>query len=147
MAVLHDDGMRDAFVKRVQSLTPTTTRVWGKMSIDQMLHHVNTSLAEALGEYTAERSFKFLPEWLLRFIVIDGPWGRGAPTRPDMLVPGSARYDFEAEKKRTLDMINRFVAKPMSEPWPRSANFACTGRHWSKLEYRHLDHHLRQFGV
>jgi hypothetical protein len=75
------------------------------------------------------------------------PWGKGAPTRPDMLIPERARYDFAKEKQRCLSMIDRFLAKPMSEPWPRAANVEMTGAHWSQLQYKHLNHHLTQFGV
>jgi len=148
MAVrMHDPGMADALRRRVASLTPDSRRVWGRMTIDQMLRHVNLVLAESVGEHTAERSIKGLPEWLIRFAIIYLPWGRGAPTRPDMRIPGSERFDFAQEKQRCLDLIDRVMARPYDGPWPRAANFAMNGRHWSALNYKHLDHHLRQFGA
>jgi hypothetical protein len=93
------------------------------------------------------RSIKGVPEWLVRTAILYGPWGKGAPTRPDMLVPQGQRYDFIAEHQRLLSMIDHFCQLPANHAWPRSANFAMTGKHWSVLEGRHLDHHLRQFGV
>ena len=115
--------------------------------MDQMLHHVNLNLAESLGDYKAERSIRGLPEFLIRFVILYGPWGKGAPTRPDLFVPQGDRFDFAAEHKRLLDNIDRFCKLPQDGAWPRSANFAMTGRHWAVLEGRHIDHHLRQFGV
>jgi len=138
---------RDEFTKRVQSLKADTRGTWGKMTVDQMLHHVNTSMAESLGEYKTARTIKGVPEFLVRAAILYGPWGKGAPTRPDMRVPDGDRYDFATEQKRLLDMIGRFCAKPVEAEWPRSANFAMTGKHWCHLEGRHLDHHLRQFGA
>ena len=147
MALLHDPGNPEAFTKRVQSLKSDTHGTWGRMTVDQMLRHVNTSLAESLGEYKAARTIKVLPEFIIRALILYGPWGKGAPTRPDMKVPEGERFDFATEQKRTLDMIRRITTKSLDASWPRSANFECTGRHWSTLHYRHLDHHLRQFGV
>jgi hypothetical protein len=147
MPPLLDSSTRDSFKKRVQALTAATKPTWGKMSVDQMLHHVNLSIAESLGEHTAARSIKGLPEWLIRLMILKGPWGKGAPTRPDMFIPAGDRFDFATEQKRLLDMIDRFCAKSPAAEWPRAANFAMTGTHWCQLQGRHIDHHMRQFGV
>src|SRR5262245_19596406 len=147
MPPLLNSGTRDACKQRVASLTADTKGTWGKMTVDQMLHHVNLSIAESLGEYTAPRSIKGLPEWLIRWMIVKGPWGKGAPTRPDIFVPQGERFDFGNEQKRLLDMIERFCVKPLDAAWPRSANFAMTGEWWCRLQGRHIDHHLRQFGV
>jgi hypothetical protein len=117
------------------------------MSVDQMLHHVNLALAESLGEHRAAKSITWVPEPVLRWAIIHVPWGKGAPTRPDMLIPEGQRYDFAAEKARCLSMLDRFLATPLTAPWPRAANFAMTGRQWSQLQFKHLNHHLEQFGV
>ena len=44
-------------------------------------------------------------------------------------------------------MLDRFAARPMDVPWPEAANFPMTGRHWSRLQFKHLDHHLKPFGA
>jgi len=144
---MHDPGRGAELRRRVQALTPDMKQRWGKMSVDQMLHHVNFVLAESLGEHTATPNVRGLPEALVRWAILNVPWGKGAPTRPDMLIPQGQRYGFAQEKERCLSMIDRFLARPVEGPWPRSANFAMTGRHWSQLQYKHLHHHLTQFGV
>lgn len=146
MAMVHDAGVAEALKTRVQSLRADTEHKWGRMTVDQMLWHVNLPLAEALGEYSTTRSVKGIPPGLLRWLVLTLPWGKGAPTRPDMVV--KERHDFDKERARCLAMIDRFAALPMDGAWPPSANFgAMTGKHWSKLQAKHLDHHLRQFGA
>jgi hypothetical protein len=60
---------------------------------------------------------------------------------------GQLAYDFATEKQRCLSMLDRFLAKRLDEPWPRAANFAMTGKHWSQLQFKHLNHHLKQFGL
>jgi hypothetical protein len=145
--LIHDQGVGATIKQRVEKLTIQTIPTWGKMSVDQMLHHINLSLAESLGEYKAERSIKGIPRSWVRWMILNGPWGKGAPTRPDMYIAQGQRYDFAQEKARTLSMIDRILTKSMESEWPESANFPMTGRHWSQLHYRHVNHHLTQFGV
>jgi hypothetical protein len=145
--LLHDAGRGNEVRSRLHALEPAAQPLWGKMTVDQMLHHANIVLMESLGEHTARPNIRGLPEPLVRWAILNLPWGKGAPTRPDMLIPAGQRYDFDDERSRCLVMIDRFLARPMDAPWPRAANFAMTGRHWSQLQYKHLDHHLRQFGV
>ena len=48
MRTLHDVAHRSALIERVRALRPDSTRRWGKMSVDQMLWHVNDAIAAAL---------------------------------------------------------------------------------------------------
>src|SRR5512133_3781675 len=96
--LMHDAGRGAELKRRVQALTPSTTPRWGKMSVDQMLHHMNLSLAESLGEHTAQPNVRGLPKALVRWTILNAPWGRGARTRPDMRIPQGQRYDFAQEK-------------------------------------------------
>jgi hypothetical protein len=145
--LMHDRGRGEELKRRVQSLTADAKPRWGKMSVDQMLHHANFVLLEALGEHTAAPNIRGLPKPIVRWAILNLPWGKGAPTRPDMIIAEGQRFDFAQEKANCLAMIDRVLAKPMDAPWPASANFPMTGRHWSQLQYKHLDHHLTQFGV
>jgi len=145
--LMHDPDRGDELRRRVRALTADTKPQWGKMTVDQMLHHVNLVLMESLGEHRPKPNVRGLPEALVRWVIINVPWGKGAPTRPDMLIPAGQRYDFQQERARCLSMIDRFLALPMDASWPRSANFSMTGPHWSQLQYKHLNHHLTQFGV
>ena len=146
MPILHDVPTRDALKKRVQSLRPDAQRRWGQMTVDQMLWHVNAPMAECLGEYTAAPQPAPLPRKLLRWLVLNVPWPRGAKTRPDLVA--RERHDFEAEKARCLQLIDRITSRDIASSWAPSATFGeMGGRHWSQLHAKHLDHHLRQFGA
>jgi hypothetical protein len=146
MSHLHDPEVCSSIRNRLQSLRADTARQWGKMSVDQMLWHVNVSMREAVGDYTPELKPLPVPKALLRWLVLTMPWGRGARTRPDMYAVSS--YDFDAQRAECLSLIDRIVARPLSGEWPDSASMGrMTGRHWSRLTAKHLDHHLRQFGV
>jgi hypothetical protein len=144
--LLHDPEVFTSTRKRVAALRVDAQRQWGRMSIDQMLWHVNVSMREAVGDYTPQLKAMPVPKALLRWAVINIPWGRGTRTRPDMYAV--ATHDFDAQKAECLSLIDRIVARPLSAEWPVSASMGrMTGKHWSQLTAKHLDHHLRQFGV
>ena len=144
--LLHDPEVATSIRSRIQSLRADSQRQWGKMSIDQMLWHVNVSMREAVGEYTPQLKPLPVPKALFRWAVINMPWGRGARTRPDMYA--TSTHDFGAQKAECLSLIDRIVARPLAAEWPASASMGpMTGKHWSQLTAKHLDHHLRQFGA
>ncbi|HEY9227519.1 MAG TPA: DUF1569 domain-containing protein [Gemmatimonadaceae bacterium] len=145
--MLHDPAVRASIRARVDKLTPNATRAWGKMSVDQMLWHVNTSLRNALGEPLPTQVRFPVPKAVIRFLVLNMPWTKGAPTSPD-LVAGE-RYDFDAEKARCLQLIDELASRNIDAgDWGQSPSLGkMTGRQWSRLHAKHLDHHLKQFSV
>jgi hypothetical protein len=146
MPALHDPAVRESIRSRIQSLRPDAPRQWGKMTADQMLHHVSIALSAALGltEYKAMRPP--LPGPIFRFFALNFPMPKGAPTHPDYVV--GERFDFEMEKARCLSLVDEFAKKPMESAWPASPIFGrVTGKFNSHVQAKHLDHHLRQFGA
>jgi hypothetical protein len=145
--LLHDTATREAIRARVKKITPACTRQWGKMTPDQMLWHVNQGMAEALGQVRFSTFKGPLPPPLLKFMALRLPWPKGAPTSPDLVADGK-RPNLEAERARCLDLLDAFAAKKLGDEWARSTAFGkMSGKDWSLLHAKHMDHHLRQFGV
>jgi hypothetical protein len=116
------------------------------MSVDQMLWHVNESLEATLGRRTLAPMKLPLPKAMLKFAVLNLPWTKGAPTHPSWVA--SDHYDFDAERAQCLALIDEFAGRDLGSVWPPSAAFgAASGHDWSRLHAKHLDHHLKQFGV
>jgi len=147
MLLLHDPSVRDAFKQRASSLRPDSERRFGRMRVDQMLWHVNCGLENALGRYEVKDQKLPLPYSVVKFLVLNLPWRKGkTPTAREFLAKGT--YDFTSEQARLLRLIDEVSAKSVDEPWGRSSFMGpMTGRDWSRLQARHLDHHLSQFGV
>src|SRR5687767_475526 len=101
MPMLHEPHTRSSLEARLQKLTPQSPRQWGKMTVDQMLWHVNTALDLALGRLDAEPEKVRMPQWFLRWGVLNLPWPKGAPTAKET-IPKAPSYDFEGEKTRAL---------------------------------------------
>lgn len=143
---VHDSDVRVSLKQRVQSLRPDSPRQWGKMTVDQMLWHVNVPMKESLGEYSTPAVKAKIPLKMLRWLVLNAPWPRGAPTRPDLVA--KTHYDFEQERSKCVELLDRFVARDINGKFPNSALLGeMSGTHWSRLHAKHVDHHLRQFGA
>lgn len=147
MHLLHDPAVSSDIRARIARLTPQSERRWGKMSVDQMLWHVNQALANGLGHYAPKEVRIPLPKAMMRFAVLKMPWGHGAKTVAEM--KAVATYSFDAERDRCLALIDEFIARDIDAPnWGRSAVLGdLSGRHWSELQAKHLYHHLKQFGL
>jgi uncharacterized protein DUF1569 len=145
--ILHDQPVRESIKERVTSLRSDTQRRWGKMTVDQMLWHLNCTLENALGRYDVRDQKMPLPYGLVKFVVFNLPWRRGkTPTAQEFIA--RERYDFPNEQARLLRLIDEMCAKPLDASWCRNSFMGpMTGHDWSRLQAKHLDHHLSQFGV
>lgn len=146
MAILHEPSVRAALEARVRALRPDSKARWGKMSVDQMVWHVNQAMATALGLAEAPRDRSPLPRPVMKFVVLKLPWIKNAPTNASFVA--KARHDFEVERTRCLQLIQTLVTRPLESASTQHPMFGhMSGREVSQLQAKHLDHHLSQFGV
>lgn len=146
MRMLHDPDVRREMETRLAALRPDSPRQWGSMTPDQMVWHLSQFLEFALGEGSYPRGKMPMPLPVMRFMVLYLPWPKRAPTHPSALAKAS--YNLEAEKKRCLTLLERFVNKPLDEPWPEDPAWGNAGGAFaSKLQARHFHHHLSQFNA
>lgn len=146
MPRVHDPRYRAALLERVRALRPDSTRRWGKMSVAQMLWHVNEAMDTAVGRVQLPPATSPLPRMLMKFLVINVPWPKGAPTLPNWVA--SKDYDFLTERDRCLKLIDELAARRIEDEWPLSPVLGrMSGDEVTRLHAKHLDHHLKQFGV
>jgi len=133
---------------RLERLQPDAARQWGKMTSAQMLAHCHQPLRVALGELPLKRSligFLF-GRMAKKMLLAPKPWKPDMPTAPEFKVPDER--DFAKEKASLLVLVKRFgQAGPLGltkQPHPFFGKL--TNDEWQALQWRHLDHHLRQFG-
>lgn len=145
--ILHDPNARGELTRRVNALTPQSQRRWGRMSVDQMLWHVNGMLRIAIGELAFVPQETLLRRTVIRFAAFNLPWPKGrAPTAQEVTASGS--YDFAQEQMLLCELLERFAARDLHTSWPRHPAFGgMSGENWSSLQHKHVDYHLQQFGV
>ena len=146
MPMLHDAAYRASIETRVRALGPDAQRRFGKMTVSQMLWHVNEAMEIALGTKHTVRHKSAVPGPVLKFFVLNLPWPKGAPTLP--IFVAKAEHDFDAERARCLRLIGQLAAKELESEWPENPVFGkVRGRDVTRLHAKHLNHHLTQFGV
>jgi len=148
MASLFDPQVCKAIVDRISRLTPDRKPIWGRFTAPEMVCHVSCDLRQALGELDAGPPSGPLVRFPLNWLVIHVmPWPRGKGKSPPEFL-ATRPTTWASDVSRLRDLIQRFAARGPSAPWPASRVFGrISGRSWGAMEHKHLDHHLRQFGV
>jgi Protein of unknown function (DUF1569) len=150
MKTLYDHAVADDFKARVARLTPGAQPLWGKMTVAQAVAHLALALEGATGESRPPRMFVgrlFGP--LIKRLALgdDKPMARNAPTAPGFAVRDER--NLERERVRLIALIDRFTSSGPAgctrHPHPFFGSL--TPPEWAHLQFKHLDHHLRQFGV
>jgi len=140
---------RRELLDRLDKLRPDAARLWGKMNPAQMCAHCALALEVAAGDVPKRQAFigKVLAPFVKKKIVRGTePLSKNSPTDPTFVV-ADAR-DFAKEKARLFAIADRFAAGGPEAANGRVHSFfgAMTGDEWGVLMWKHLDHHLRQFG-
>lgn len=138
-------------VSRINKLMPDSKAAWGKMDVGEMLCHCADGIKMATGEREAKDKSNFFFRHLIKPLVIYVlPIPKGAPT-PDEINPeigGTPPSEFEADRKELLDCIENICSLPENHSWARHGSFGKLSRkQWGLLHHKHIDHHLKQFGV
>ena len=149
MTSLFDPDARRSILDRLAALQPESPRQWGKMDVAQMMAHCVVPLSIAAGDGpTKQRWIGRLLTPLIRSAVLgQKPAPRNGPTDPDFKITGPR--DFANEKERLRAAIEAFAGRGPEHVSHRLHPFfgRLSGDEWGVLMHKHLDHHLRQFGV
>jgi hypothetical protein len=133
-------------MERIEKLSEHSKPEWGKMNVSQMLHHLNCSTAAPLGRYQTKGKPNFLLKLFKSVSYNDRPFGKGVPTPSDFKVTGA--YDFHEEKESFLNHIKELTDLGHNGKFlPHVAFGELTGEQWGKHTFKHIDHHLKQFGI
>ncbi|HEX2683809.1 MAG TPA: DUF1569 domain-containing protein [Ferruginibacter sp.] len=137
-------------LKRIESLDANTQRKWGKMSVAQMLAHTNISLETAMGMNTVKPVFfigRMIGSMLKPVALSEKPFGKNSPTAKNYIF--NTDLNLEEERSKLKTSVQNFFdggpSKVTKQPHPFFGNF--TPEQWAVFQWKHLDHHLRQFGV
>ena len=133
--------------QRVAALRPETRGQWGSMTAPQMVAHLADSLRMALGDLpvAAKKSpIRYTP--LKQLVIYWLPFPKGVPTAAELITRVPATWQVEIDELNSL--LEQFARRDRADKWPDHPVFGrMHANSWGVLVYRHMDHHLRQFGV
>ncbi len=150
MKNLYEPATTKQVQDRIAQLEPGSERQWGTMNVAQAMAHCSAAMEWAVGDCVPERMFvgriigKMIKPMVLRD---DKPMRRNSPTAKTLIVANER--DLNRERDRLSGLINRFASAGPEGCTRHSHSFfgRLTPKEWAILMYKHLDHHLRQFGV
>ena len=138
-------------INRINNLTPASRALWGKMTVAQMFAHCNVSYELVYeNKHPKPNAFtKLMLKLFLKNLIVTNkaPYKKGSPTAPSFLIKEDK--DFESEKSRLIEHIKK--TQNLGEFYfdgKESHSFGKLTKHeWNVMFYKHLNHHLKQFGV
>ncbi len=149
MKTIFDAETHAELLERLDRLAQDNERQWGKMSPSQMMEHNAVALEMATGKVPMQQAFLGKA---IGWIFKDGflgekPMPKNAPTGPTLKIQNEP--DFEATRERLKGLISDFHRLGESGTDGNIHGFfgPLTGRQWGETQYKHVDHHLQQFGV
>jgi len=150
MKSLFDTATATQIKERIWRLNSGSNRQWGKMSAAQAMAHCATTMEWAVGDSFAPRMLigRILGPLVKSKVLKEGAvMKRNTPTAKSLLV--ADERDLGKERERLCALIDRFTAGGPQGCTKYEHTFfgPLTPEEWARLMYKHLDHHLRQFGV
>jgi uncharacterized protein DUF1569 len=149
MKNLFEREATDELLSRIDKLQPESQRQWGKMDVAQMMAHCSAALDMASGRINPPRMLigRLIGGMVKPIFTNEKPFSQNNPT-DKMLVIADAR-DFRREQEQLRVKVREFAdggeARCTRHPHPFFGSL--TPQEWSRGMYKHLDHHLRQFGA
>jgi len=134
---------------RIDQLQRDSQPLWGKMDVAQMLAHCSSFQDIAMGNSSSPRSWLgiVIGKFVKSIFYNDKPVPRNMSTIPTMLIVDKREFDIEKEtlKQKIVTFQSGGPEKCTTHPHAFFGKF--TPEEWGKGIYKHLDHHLKQFGV
>ena len=150
MKNLYEAGTAKEIRERIGRLGPGCQRQWGKMTAAQAMAHCATTMEWAVDDRSEPRMFAgriFGPFVKSMVLKDERPMGKNAPTAKSLLVKDDR--DLGNECTRLSALVGRFAEGGPQKCTRNPHTFfgKMTPEEWAQLMYKHLDHHLRQFGL
>jgi len=134
-------------IDRIEKLNENTLAHWGKMNVSQMVWHCQGPFNIML----EKNDYGMKPSWLAKVffkksLYNDKSWRKNLPTAKFLKTKDDK--NFIVEKPKLVELVNETYSHRERKEWnphPAFGNF--THDQWGQMQYKHLDHHLKQFGV
>jgi hypothetical protein len=123
------------------------------MPVALVLAHCTSGFQMAMGTINPKRaSFPAnLIGRLIKPLIFgdDKPMRHNSPSSPELFMADPTECDFERERAQLMQSIDRFVTAGAAgcTQHPHPFFGPLKPQQWAILMYKHVDHHLRQFGV
>jgi hypothetical protein len=153
MKDLFDPVLVEDTKNRILQLSRESAPQWGSMAVAQTLAHCTSGIEMAMGVIQAKRAPfpASLIGPMIKPLVFrdDKPMRRNSPSSPELFSPAPTQLEFTSERSRLIAAIEGFASQGAAgcSRYPHPFFGPLNPQQWAILMYKHVDHHLRQFGV
>jgi len=153
MKDLFDPILVEDTKQRILQLRLESERQWGSMAVAQTLAHCTSGIEMAKGVIHAKRApfpANLLGPFIKRLVFRDDkPMRRNSPSSPELFSADPTQCELQRERSRLIAAIDSFSSQGAAccSSYPHPFFGALNPKQWAILMYKHVDHHLRQFGV
>ena len=143
---LFEPEIKQELIDRINSLSNQSQAKWGKMNVAQMLAHCQLPVLAAYGKHEIKGNLliKLLGPLFKNTLFNSTPYKKGLPTDKSYIV--TVEKEFEKEKSGLLELLSQFSEINIIDG-KHPVFGKMTKEQWSKAIWKHIDHHLRQFGA
>jgi len=146
MKTILDKATRNELISRINMLAENSQPVWGQMTVAQMMRHCAMwdEMAQGKTKYKQSLLGKLFGKMALKDMLKEGPAKRNLPTVPSFKI--AEEPNFAEEKKKWIELLEQYAdysTLGWIHPFFGMMNKEQTGY----IVYKHVDHHLRQFGA
>jgi len=147
MKSIFDATAYNEIVDRINGLKEESQGQWGKMTVGQMVWHCQIPVKVAIdNKITSAKGNLFIRWFFKKSLYNDKPWRKNLPTIS--AAKTTETKDLTTERRKLITMLQELYEARDRTTWnPHPIFGTFTAEQWGKMEYKHLDHHLTQFGV
>ena len=146
---LFDEVVYHETVARINRLHGASPRNWGKMTVSQMLQHCQEVFKVPLSSKKLQRHpIGILFGWMMKASLYnEKPWKKNLPTARNLVIKDDPAFD--GAQANLLSIMEAFYKKGAAGVGDKMHPMfgRLTAEQWGKSIWKHLNHHLTQFGV
>ena len=149
MKTIFDREAHDELQRRLEMISADSKREWGKMSPSQAMEHCARALDVAIGRTEMKQALigKLFSRFAWKKFMGEAPMPKNSLTGPTLIVKGEPDFDTTLMRLRECITALHEAGEPGAEGRIHGFFGRLSGKQWGELQYKHVDHHLKQFGL
>ncbi len=150
MKSVRNQSNRAKLIGRLNELNGNEKPLWGRMTVDQMMSHLvqagDLPFAATLPDKSTIVSRTFIKPLILYVLPI--PKEVKTSAEMDQQAKGRSPGEFEADRRLLVDSLHKLGTLSVNHECIYHPMFGkMSAKEWGLIVHKHIDHHLKQFGV
>lgn len=150
MPTIRDENTRSMLIGRISKLTGGETPLWGKMTAEQMMSHLVQAGDLPFEASVPDRS-TFMGRTIIKPLILYVlPMPKEVKISPEMNQQEKGRppQGFDIDRELLYTSLEKLGTLPTDHKCLEHPFFGkMSAKEWAVIAYKHIDHHLKQFGV